>query len=140
MSSSPISGTSPRSDPAEPHDCSIEPHAMNPLKKLNRTEILLLFDILRDACRERLEKNLLNQAFEERLAERGQVPGRVDPRGMLKRWEPRYRKLFEVATELRALAQASETDAFVEALSRRMRKARSSRAKAGISDSPVAGR
>jgi hypothetical protein len=91
---------------------------MNPLEKLDRSELVLLLDILKDACRERLEKNLLNQAFEDRLAKRGPLPGRVDPRPGLKRWEPRYRKLLEVAAELRASVRRSEAESIAGAFER----------------------
>jgi hypothetical protein len=93
---------------------------MNPLEKLDPNELVLLFDILKDACRERLEKNLMNQAFEERLAQRGPVFGRVDPRPQLKRWEPRYRKLLEVAGELHDLARAVEAEALTAAFRGRL--------------------
>src|SRR5207247_7309306 len=42
---------------------------------------------LKDACRDRLEKNLVSQAFEEKLYRRGPVEGRLDPRPFLKIWE-----------------------------------------------------
>jgi hypothetical protein len=74
----------------------------NPLDRLDRQELHWLTGILKDACRERLEKNLVSQAFEERLYQRGPVEGRLDPRPFLKIWEPRYRKFLEVATELYA--------------------------------------
>ena len=74
--------------------------AKNPLARLDRQELLWLTGILKDACRERLEKNLVSQAFEERLYQRGPVKGRLDPRPFLKIWEPRYRKFLEVAAEL----------------------------------------
>lgn len=74
--------------------------ANNPLAKLDRQELLWLTGILKDACRERLEKNLVSQAFEERLYQRGPVKGRLDPRPFLKIWEPRYRKFLDVASEL----------------------------------------
>lgn len=68
-----------------------------------------LFGILKDACRERLEKNLINQVLEERLfRQHGTVPGRIDPRPKLEQWEPRYRKLLAVATELHDLVRRSE--------------------------------
>ena len=67
-----------------------------------------LAGILKDACRERLEKNLVSQAFEERLYQRGPVEGRLDPRPFLKIWEPRYRKLLDVAAELHSLLEAEE--------------------------------
>ncbi len=72
----------------------------NPLDRLDRQELLWLTGILKDACRERLEKNLVSQAFEERLYQRGPVQGRLDPRPFLKIWEPRYKKFLEVVTEL----------------------------------------
>jgi hypothetical protein len=78
------------------------------LSRLDRQELLWLAGILKDACRERLEKNLVSQAFEERLSRRGQVEGRLDPRPFLKIWEPRYRKFLEVATELHARLEARE--------------------------------
>ena len=43
------------------------PDPKNPLDRLNRQELHWLTGILKDACRERLEKNLVSQAFEERL-------------------------------------------------------------------------
>ena len=49
--------------------------ANNPLANLSRQEILWLAGILKDACRERLEKNLVSQAIEERLYQRGPVEG-----------------------------------------------------------------
>ena len=73
---------------------------MSPLDRLEAHELVLLLDILKDACRERLEKNLTSQAFEERLTKRrGPVAGRIDPRPALKRWEPRYRKLLELGEQ-----------------------------------------
>ena len=72
----------------------------NPLDRLDRQELHWLTGILKDACRERLEKNLVSQAFEERLYQRGPVEGRLDPRPFLKIWEPRYRKFLEVATRV----------------------------------------
>jgi hypothetical protein len=94
---------------------------MNPLDKLSPNELVLLFDILKDACRDRLEKNLTNQAFEERFAQqRGPIVGRVDPRPALKRWEPRYRKLLEVASELQTLAKAAEADAMTAVFTERL--------------------
>ena len=64
----------------------------NPLDRLDLQELHWLTGILKDACRERLEKNLVSQAFEERLYQRGPVEGRLDPRPFLKIWEPRYRR------------------------------------------------
>lgn len=72
--------------------------------------------ILKDACRERLEKNLVSQAFEERLYQRGPVQGRLDPRPFLKIWEPRYRKFLEVATELQAALEGGDARAVAESL------------------------
>jgi hypothetical protein len=80
----------------------------DPLSKLTRQERIWLAGILKDACRERLEKNLVNQAFEERLSGRGPVKGRMDPRPFLRIWEPRYRKFLEIATELETALQADE--------------------------------
>ncbi len=88
----------------------------NPLDRLDRQEILWLAGILKDACRERLEKNLVSQEFEERLYQRGPVEGRLDPRPFLKIWEPRYRKFLEVATELQALIEANEAHTVAETL------------------------
>src|ERR1035441_4303418 len=72
-------------------------HPKNPLDRLDRQELHWLTGILKDACRERLEKNLVSQAFEDRLYQRGPVEGRLDPRPFLKIWEPRYRKFLEIA-------------------------------------------
>ncbi len=88
----------------------------NPLARLDRQELLWLAGILKDACRERLEKNRVSQAFEERLYERGPVEGRPDPRPFLKIWEPRYQKFLEVATELYAMLEAEGAQSFAEAL------------------------
>jgi hypothetical protein len=88
----------------------------NPLEKLDRQELLWLIAILKDACRERLEKNLVSQAFEERLYQRGPVEGRLDPRPFLKIWEPRYRKFLEVAAELHAQLESEEARAAAEGL------------------------
>src|SRR6266545_2318537 len=90
--------------------------AKNPLAKLDRQELLWLAGILKDACRERLEKNVVSQAFEERLYQRGPVQGRLDPRPFLKIWEPRYRKFLEVATELHAQLEADEARATAASL------------------------
>src|SRR5690242_5297406 len=79
-----------------------------PLARLDRQELLWLAGILKDACRERLEKNLVSQAFEARLYQRGPVAGRLDPRPFLKIWEPRYRKFLDIATELHAQLEAGE--------------------------------
>jgi hypothetical protein len=78
----------------------------NLLSQLDHKELVWLFGILKDACRERLEKNLVSQVFEERLYHRGAVEGRLDPRPFLKIWEPRYRKFFDIAGEIHALLQA----------------------------------
>src|SRR5215467_7917487 len=88
----------------------------NPLDRLDRQELHWLTGILKDACRERLEKNLVNQAFEEKLYQRGPVPGRLDPRPLLKIWEPRYRKLLQVATELHTQIEAEEARATAQTL------------------------
>lgn len=88
----------------------------NPLAKLDRQELLWLAGILKDACRERLEKNLVSQAFEERLYARGPVKGRLDPRPFLKIWEPRYRKFLDVATELHAQLESEDAKAVAESL------------------------
>jgi hypothetical protein len=87
-----------------------------PLARLDRQELLWLAGILKDACRERLEKNLVSQAFEEKLYRRGPVNGRLDPRPFLKIWEPRYRKFLEVATELHAQLEAGEAKAAARSL------------------------
>jgi hypothetical protein len=88
----------------------------NPLARLNRQELLWLAGILKDACRERLEKNLVSQALENRLYERGPVEGRVDPRPFLRIWEPRYRKFLEVAGDLHALLESEQAQALVQSL------------------------
>src|SRR5215467_3255019 len=88
----------------------------NPLDRLSRQELLWLTAILEDACRERLEKNLVSQAFEERLSQRGPLEGRLDPRPFLKIWEPRYRKFLEVATELCSLLEAEGARTAAESL------------------------
>ena len=88
----------------------------NPLDRLDRQELLWLTAILKDACRERLEKNLVNQSFEERLYRRGPVAGRLDPRPFLKIWEPRYRKFLEVATDLHKQLEGEEAKAAAESL------------------------
>ena len=90
------------------------PDSKNPLSQLNHQELLWLAGILKDACRERLEKNLVSQAFEERLYRRGGVKGRLDPRPFLKIWEPRYRKFLEVAEALHAQLESEETKAAAE--------------------------
>jgi hypothetical protein len=90
--------------------------AKNPLDRLDRQELLWLAGILKDACRERLEKNLVSQALEDRLYRRGPVEGRLDPRPFLKIWEPRYRKFLEVASELFAGLEAEDARAVAESL------------------------
>ena len=88
----------------------------NPLANLDRQELLWFAGILKDACRERLEKNLVSQAFEERLYQRGPVAGRLDPRPFLKIWEPRYRKFLDVATEIHATLEGEDAAAVAENL------------------------
>ncbi|MEO8597589.1 MAG: hypothetical protein ABI759_29995 [Candidatus Solibacter sp.] len=88
----------------------------NPLDRLDRQELLWLTGILKDACRERLEKNRVSHAFEERLCQRGPVQGRLDPRPFLKIWEPRYKKFLEVATDLHASLEGEEARAAAENL------------------------
>jgi hypothetical protein len=88
----------------------------NPLSRLDRQELLWLTGILKDACRERLEKNLVSQAFEARLYKRGHVEGRLDPRPFLRIWEPRYRKFMEVAAEMHAALEAEDARAVAESL------------------------
>jgi hypothetical protein len=88
----------------------------NPLAKLDRQELLWLAGILKDACRERLEKNIVSQAFEERLYQRGPMEGRLDPRPFLKIWEPRYRKFLEIASELQATLEGEDAKAVAESL------------------------
>lgn len=92
------------------------PDPKNPLDRLDRQELHWLTGILKDACRERLEKNLVSQAFEERLYQRDPVAGRLDPRPFLKIWEPRYRKFLEVASELHAQMEGEEARAAAESL------------------------
>ena len=91
-------------------------HPNNPLDRLDRQELHWLTGILKDACRERLEKNLVSQAFEERLYQRGPVEGRLDPRPFLKIWEPRYRKFLEVASDLYAQMDGEDARAAAETL------------------------
>jgi hypothetical protein len=97
--------------------------AKNPLAKLDRQEMLWLAGILKDACRERLEKNLVSQQFEERLYQRGPVQGRLDPRPFLKIWEPRYRKFLDVATEIHALLEGEDARSVAETLRARYEEA-----------------
>jgi hypothetical protein len=99
------------------------PEAKNPLARLDRQEILWLAGILKDACRERLEKNLVSQEFEDRLYQRGPVEGRLDPRPFLKIWEPRYRKFLEVASELQTMMEAQDAKAVAESLRTQYRQA-----------------
>jgi hypothetical protein len=87
-----------------------------PLDRLDRQELLWFTAILKDACRERLEKNLVSQSFEERLYRRGPVEGRLDPRPFLKIWEPRYRKFLDVATDLLKQLEGEEARAAAESL------------------------
>src|SRR5690348_13098544 len=91
----------------------------SPLSRLDRQERLWLSALLKDACRERLEKNLVSQAFETKLYRRGPVAGRLDPRPFLKIWEARYRKFLEVATDLHARLEAGEARAAAKNLARR---------------------
>jgi len=88
----------------------------NPLDRLDRQELIWLTAILKDACRERVEKNLVSQAFEEKLYRRGPVEGRLDPRPFLKIWEPRYRKFLEVATDLHKQLEGAEARAAADTL------------------------
>ena len=88
----------------------------NPLDRLDRQELHWLTGILKDACRERLEKNLVSQALEERLYQRGPVEGRLDPRPFLRIWEPRYRKFLEIAGELHARMEGTDARAAAESL------------------------
>jgi hypothetical protein len=97
--------------------------AKSPLDRLDRQELLWLTAILKDACRERLEKNLVTQEFEERLYKRGPVKGRLDPRPFLKVWEPRYRKFLEVATDLLTALEAEDAKAVAESLRGRFAQA-----------------
>src|SRR5262245_26063898 len=92
------------------------PDPVNALDRLSRQELLWLTAILKDACRERLEKNLVSQSFEERLYRRGPVEGRLDPRPFLKIWEPRYRKFLEVAAELHQRLEGEEAREAAESL------------------------
>jgi hypothetical protein len=88
----------------------------NPLDSLDRQELIWLAAILKDACRERLEKNLISQAFEEKLYKRGPVEGRLDPRPFLKIWEPRYRKFLDVANELHKQLEGEDARSAAETL------------------------
>src|SRR5829696_4640549 len=97
----------------------------NPLDRLDRQELRWLMAILKDACRERLEKNVVSQAFEDRLYQRGAVEGRLDPRPFLKSWEPRYRKFLEVAASLHQQLEGDEARATAESLRARFEPAAS---------------
>src|SRR5437588_11679065 len=112
----------------------------NPLAKLDRQELLWLAGILKDACRERLEKNIVSQAFEERLYQRGPVQGRLDPRPFLKIWEPRYRKFLEVATELHAQLEAEDAKSVAESLRAKFEDAPAIRRHGPIAAQPSARR
>ncbi len=102
----------------------------NPFEKLSHMELIWLMGILKDACHERLEKNLVTQAIEERVhAQRGPLKGRVDPRAELKEWEPRYRKFLEVATEAHDLVRMAEAEEFKELLAAQMRRTRKTAAR-----------
>jgi hypothetical protein len=90
--------------------------ARNPLSRLDHQELVWLAGILKDACRERLEKNLVSQAFEEKLYKRGAVDGRLDPRPFLKIWEPRYRKFLEIATDLHTQLEGEDARLTAESL------------------------
>lgn len=95
----------------------------NPLAKLDAQERVWLFGILKEACRERLEKNLISQAIEDRLyARHGMLAGRADPRPKLKEWEPRYRKFLAVAEEIYGQLEASRFDEITGALAERLKK------------------
>jgi hypothetical protein len=106
----------------------------NPLARLDRQELLWLAGILKDACRERLEKNLVNQALENRLYERGPVEGRLDPRPFLRIWEPRYRKFLEVASELHAMLEGEDAQALARSLGALVAPQRASRRHAKIEE------
>ena len=99
------------------------PDPKNPLARLDRQEILWMAAILKDTCRERLEKNLVSQEFEERLYQRGPVEGRLDPRPFLRIWEPRYRKFLEVATELETWMAAEDARSVADSLRTQFHKA-----------------
>src|SRR3954451_13653562 len=88
----------------------------SPLDRLDQQELQWLMAILKDACRERVEKNLVSQAFEEKLYKRGPVEGRLDPRPFLKIWEPRYRKFLEVAGELQQQLEGENAREHAESL------------------------
>ncbi len=96
------------------------PDPKNPLSRLDRQELVWLSGILKDACRERLERNLVSQEFEARLYRRGPVEGRLDPRPFLKLWEPRYRKFLEVAKELQATLEGEQARTSLDSLRWRM--------------------
>ncbi len=99
--------------------------ADNPLARLDRQELVWLFGILKDACRERLEKNLIGQALEQELhRRRGALPGRPDPLPELKEWEPRYRKFLAVAGEIHRRLQSARFEEMAGALSELLPKKR----------------
>jgi hypothetical protein len=102
----------------------VERPVHNPLEKLDHRELVWLFGILKDACRERLEKNRVSQEFEKRLYRKGAVDGRLDPRPFLDMWEPRYKKFAEVATEIHSLLQAEEAAGLAEAFRRQFERKR----------------
>jgi hypothetical protein len=106
----------------------------DPLAELEHKELVWLFGILKDACRERLEKNLVSQVFEDRLNRRGGVEGRMDPRPFLRIWEPRYRKFLDIATEIHLRLQGEDALEFAETL-----RDRFNGAPAGRRGSPKAG-
>src|SRR5690242_10868857 len=93
------------------------PDPQSPLANLTKQELLWLAGILKDACRERLEKNLMSQAIEERLYQRGPVEGRSDPRPFLRIWEPRYRQFLNAANALHTALEAGQLETVTEALS-----------------------
>jgi len=112
--------------------------ANNPLSRLDQRELLWLIGILKDACRERLEKNRVSQLFEERLYARGPVAGRLDPRPFLKMWEPRYEKLLEVAAELHAALESQNAQSVAESLRTQFRPRRRRPERAVSGERPLA--
>jgi hypothetical protein len=111
----------------------------NPLARLDRQELLWLTAILKDACRERLEKNLVSQEFENRLYQRGPVTGRLDPRPFLKIWEPRYRKFLDIASELCARLEAEDALALAESLRAQFDTPAAISRRGPAAENPVAG-